>query len=153
VWSEFKIWIYGLIALIITSILFFVPFASPGKMEYQGAIDERKAGLIASIIIISSFMFCLPFSLFHWFGFPTIADAGLMLSLMTAFYSAFPFKPLEGKAIFQYERRLWLLTFLTSFTLFLCITLNLLPQIAYLLAGIIATVLFTVLLRSLKTQL
>jgi hypothetical protein len=152
VWSEFRIWIYGLVALIITSILFFVPFASPGKMEYQGAIDTRKAGLIASIIVLSSFMFCLPFSLFHWFGFPTLADAGLMLSLMTAFYSSFPFKPLEGKVIFHYNSQLWLLTFLTSFTLFLCVTLKALPQIAFLIVGIIATVLFIVLLRSLKTQ-
>jgi hypothetical protein len=152
VWSEFKIWVYGLIALIITSILFFVPFASPGKTEYQGDIDDRKAGLIALIIILSSLMLCLPFSLFHWFGFPTIADAGLMLTLMTAFYSAFPFKPLGGKAIFRYNRASWLLTFITSFTLFLCITLNILPQIAYLLMGIIAIALFTVLLRLLKTN-
>jgi hypothetical protein len=150
VWNEFKIWIYGLVAFIVTGILFFVPFASPGKMVYQGAIDERKAGLIASIIILSSLILCLPFSLFYWFGFPTIADAGLMMCLMTACYSAFPFKPLGGKAIFRYNWRLWLLTFLSTFTLFLCVTLNVLPQIAYLIAGITATVLFVALIRSLK---
>lgn len=151
-WSEFKIWIYGLVALIITGFLFFVPFASPGKMVYQGDIDKRKAGLIASLVILSSLILCLPFSLFHWLGFPTIADAGLMISLMTACYSAFPFKPLGGKAIFHYNWQLWLLTFLSSFTLFLSVTLNVLPQIAYLLVGITATALFITILRSLKTQ-
>ncbi len=152
-WSEFKIWIYGLVALIITGILFFVPFASPGKMVYQGAIDMRKAGLIASLVILSSLILCLPFSLFYWFGFPTIGDAGLMMCLMTACYSAFPFKPLGGKAIFHYDRRLWFLTFLSSFALFLSVTLNLLPQIAYLLVGIIATALFIALIRLFKTQI
>ena len=151
VWGEFKIWIYGLVAMITTGILFSVPFASPGKVEYQGDVDERKAGLKATMKILSFLMLGLPFSLFYSFGFATIADAGLMMSMMTACYSAFPFKPLEGEAVFHYKRSLWLLTFLSSFTLFLCVTLNVLPHTAYLLVGIIATVLFIVLLHSSKS--
>ena len=152
VWGEFKVWIYGLVAMITTGILFFVPFASPGRVEYQGDVDERKAGLIATMIILSFLMLGLPFSLFYSFGFATIADAGLMMSMMTACYSAFPFKPLEGEAVFHYKRSLWLLTFASSFTLFLCVTLDVLPHTAYLLVGITASVLFTALLRSARVR-
>lgn len=151
VWGEFKVWVYGLVALITTGILLSVPFASPGKVEYQGDVDERKAGLMATMKILSFLTLGLPFSLFYSFGLATIADAGLMMSMMTACYSAFPFKPLEGEAVFHYKRSLWLLTFLSSFTLFLCVTLNVLPHTGYLLVGIIATVLFTVLLHSGKS--
>jgi len=151
VWGEFKVWVYGLVAMITTGILFFVPFASPGKVEYGGDLDERKAGLKATMIILSFLMLGLPFYLLYSLGLTTIADAGLMMSVMTACYSAFPIKPLEGEAVFHYKRSLWLLIFVPSFTLFLCVTLNVLPQIAYLLVGIIATALFIVLLYSGKS--
>gem|GEM_PF-2821598 len=148
--AEFKIWLYGLASLIVTGILFLVPFASPGRVEYQGDIDDKKAGLTATLMILASLMLSLPFYLFHFLGFVTICDAGLMMSIMTACYSSFPFKPLQGEAVFHYKRSLWLITFLGSFSLFLCVTLNVLPHIAYLLVGIVATGIFTIILSHLR---
>jgi len=69
---------------------------------YQGDLDPKRAGLIATSKILSILILAIPSYLFHSLGFPTIGDAGLMMTMMTACYSAFPSKPLEGRAIICY---------------------------------------------------
>ena len=150
VWSEFKIWLYGLTALLITGIIFMIPFASPGRVEYQGDIDRKKAGLTATSKVLCILVLSIPFYLFYTFGFTTIGDAGLMMTMMTACYTAFPFKPLEGEAIFRYHKGLWIVIFFLSFSMFVCTILSLLPRVAYLLTGAAATLLFVGLILTLR---
>jgi len=150
VWSEFKIWLYGLTALLITGIIFMIPFASPGRVEYQGDIDRKKAGLTATSKVLCILVLSIPFYLFYTFGFTTIGDAGLMMTMMTACYTAFPFKPLEGEAIFRYHKGLWIAIFFLSFSMFVCTILSLLPRVAYLLTGAAATLLFVGLILTLR---
>lgn len=150
VWSEFKIWLYGLTALLITGIIFMIPFASPGRMEYQGDIDRKKAGLTATSKVLCILVLSIPFYLFYTLGFATIGDAGLMMTMMTACYTAFPFKPLEGEAIFRYHKVLWTAIFILSFSMFVCTILSLLPRVAYLLTGAAATLLFVGLILTLR---
>jgi len=152
VWSEFKIWLYGLAALLITGIVLMIPFASPGKVEYQGDLDRKKAGLIASSKILCILILAAPFYFFQILGFPTIADAGLMMTMMTACYSTFPSQPLEGRAIFTYNKSLWITIFLLSFSIFICTIFNLLPPLAYLFIGTTATILFLALILTLKRK-
>lgn len=153
VWSEFKIWLYGLISLLITGILFLTPFASPGKVEYQGVLDKKKAGLTATLTILYTLILTLPFYLFHVLGYVTTGDAGLMMCTMTACYSVFPFKPLEGEAIFSYHKGLWLTIFVASISLFLCTALKVLPLTIYLLVGIEVTFLFIMLISNLRREI
>ena len=42
VWCEFKIWLYGLASLLVTGILLMVPFASPGRRDYEGELSKKK---------------------------------------------------------------------------------------------------------------
>jgi hypothetical protein len=149
---EFKMWLYGLVALLITGIVFMIPFASPGKVEYQGDVDPKRAGLTATSKILCILILCIPFYLFYVVGFDTIADAGLMMAMMTACYSAFPVKPLEGKEIFRYNKGLWIVTFISSFSMFVFTIFSLLPHLAYLLAGTVATLLFVGLILTLKRR-
>jgi len=152
VWSEFKLWLYGLVALVITGIVFKIPFASPGKMEYQGDLDRKKAGLIATSEILCILILSIPFYLFYILGFTTMGDAGLLMTVMTACYSAFPFKPLGGEAIFRYHKGLWIATFILSFSMFICTILGLLPHVTYLLIGTATTLLFIGLILILKKE-
>jgi len=152
VWSEFKLWLYGLAALLITGIIFKIPFASPGKMEYRGDLNPKRAGLIAISEILCILISSIPFYIFHTVGLTTIGDAGLMMAMMTACYSVFPFKPFEGEAIFRYHKGIWVTTFFPSLSMFICTVFNLLPLFAYLLTGTTATLLFIVLILKLKKQ-
>jgi hypothetical protein len=150
--SKFKLWLYGLAALLITGILFRIPFASPGKTEYQGDLNPKKAGLIATSEILCILTLSIPFYLFHTLGFTTMGDAGLMITMMTACYSSFPFKPLGGEAIFKYHKGLWIATFILTFSMFICTILGLLPHVAYLLIGTATTLLFIGLILTLKRR-
>jgi hypothetical protein len=152
IWSEFKLWLYGLVALLVTGIIFKIPFASPRKMEYQGDLDRKRAGLIATSEILCIFILSIPFYLFYTLGFTTMGDAGLMVTMMTACYSSFPFKPLGGEAIFRYNKHLWVATFIPSFSIFICTILGLLPHAAYLVIGTATTLLFIGLILTLKKK-
>jgi len=94
----------------------------------------------------------IPFYLFHTLGFTTMGDAGLMITMMTACYSSFPFKPLGGEAIFKYHKGLWIATFILTFSMFICTILGLLPHVAYLLIGTATTLLFIGLILTLKRR-
>lgn len=146
VWSEFKIGLHGLAALLITGIVFLVPFAPIGKAEYQGDLDKRKSGLIGMMKILCILALNLPFYAFHVLGFTTVGDAGLLMAMMTACCFAFPFRPLEGEAIFRFSKISWIVVFASSFLLYLSIASKMLPYTVYLLSGLTATALFTALL-------
>jgi hypothetical protein len=128
---------------------FFVPFASPGKIEHQGDVNKRKAGLISLILAVSSdvvFAFCA----LHVAWFTNIADAGLVICLMTACYSSFPFKHLEGEKIFGYNKAFVACHISCKYILFSCIVLQVLPYVAYFLVGGFFLLVFAILLRWLK---
>jgi len=146
VWGEFKVWLYGLASLLVTGILLMVPFASPGRMDYEGELSKGKAGITAILSIVCSLTLAIPFYFFYVLGYVTLADAGLLVTMMAACYSAFPFNPLDGEAVFRYNKVVWLVTFTSCFVLFLSVLFNILPHIVYLAAGVVATALFVALL-------
>ena len=150
VWGEFKVWLYGLASLLVTGILLMVPFASPGRMDYEGELSKGKAGLTAILSIVCFLTLNIPFYFFHLLGYVTLADAGLLVTTMAACYSAFPFNPLDGEAVFRYNKVVWLVTFTSCFVLFLSVLFNILPHIVYLVAGVVATALFGALLWASK---
>jgi hypothetical protein len=140
--SDLKIWIYGLLSILTSGFIFLVPFASPCRTEYQGKLSKHKSGIIGIIKILSTLMLSILFYSFNILGFTTLADAGLVATFMTSTYSAFPFKPFEGEAVFQSNKLLWLSVFVPSFTLFISVIFNILPRTAYLVIGIIAFIIF-----------
>jgi len=142
VWCQFKIWLYGLIALTVSGLGFLLPFGSPGRTDYEGELDERKAGLAATLKILSTLTLTLPFYVFLILGYKIIGDSGLLIATMSAFYSAFPFKPLEGQAVYKYNKPLWLTGFVGTFILFTSATFDAFPHTIYLFAGLLAAALF-----------
>jgi len=142
VWCEFRIWLYGLIALTISGLGFLLPFGSPGRTDYEGELDERKAGLAATLKILCTLTLMLPFYAFLILGYKITGDSGLLIATMSAFYSAFPFKPLEGQAVYKYNKPLWLTVFAGTFILFTSTTFDAFPHTIYLFAGLLTAALF-----------
>jgi len=143
--AEFKIWLYGLIAFIISGLLFKIPFSTPGKASYQGSNVTKQ---ISGIIVISKMLWLLalliPFSALIMLGFKTIGDTGLLVNLMVIAYSLIPLKPLEGKEIYNYSKKAWLAFFVPVLLLFSTYILNLCPYIVYLAIGFISALLWIV---------
>jgi hypothetical protein len=142
VWCEFRIWLYGLIALVVSGFGFLLPFGSPGRTDYEGEFDLRKAGLIAALKIFCDLAFMVLFYAFSVLGYKVMGDAGLLIATMSAYYSSFPFKPLEGKAVYRYSKPLWVFLFAGALVLFISTSLNLLPSTIYLFGGLLAAALF-----------
>jgi hypothetical protein len=146
VWCEFRIWPYGLIALIVSGFGFLLPFGSPGRTDYEGNLDDGKAGLMATLKILSHLVLMLPFYVLLFLGYEVIGDAGLLVTAVSAAYSSFPFKPIEGQAIYRYSKPLWIAVFAGTFVLFISTTFKLLPSLSYLFIGLLAAALFAVIL-------
>jgi len=142
VWCEFRIWLYGLTALVVSGFGFLLPFGSPGRTDYEGKFDLRKAGLIAALKILCDLALMVPFYAFSVLGYKVMGDAGLLIATMYAYYSSFPFKPLEGKTVYTYSKPLWVFLFAGALVLFVSTSLNLLPSTIYLLGGLVAAALF-----------
>jgi len=141
VWCDFKIWLYGLAALVISGFGFLLPFGSPGRTDYEGDLDVDKAGIVAALKVFCDLMLMLPFWALLSLGYDVLGDTGLLMVTMSAYYSSFPFKPLEGEAIFRYNKLLWAGVFVGALALFISASLKLLPTVAYLIGGGAATVL------------
>ena len=142
VWCDFRIWLYGLVALLVSGFGFLLPFGSPGRTDYEGDLDVTKAGIVATLKVLCDLMLMLPFWALLSLGYTVLGDAGLLMATMSAYYSSFPFKPLEGQAIFRYNKPLWAGVFLGAFALFASTSLKLLPNTTYLVGGLLAATLF-----------
>jgi len=142
----FKVWLYGLVALIVSGFGLLLPFGSPGRTDYEGDLDVRKAALTATLKILCDLVLMLPFYAILALGYKIAGDAGLLIATMSAYYTSFPFRPLEGSAIYKYSKPMWAIVFLGSSFFFLSAALNLFPSIAYLLGGILAAVILVVVL-------
>jgi len=146
--SESKVWLYGVIAFLVSGLLFLVPFAGPSRSTYQcGEISKKTKGLLVLSKTLLFLTLSIPFSLLFIFGFMSLGDTGLLIILTTVSYSLIPIKPLEGKEIFDFDKKVWLATFAPLFLLFLGWVLHLLPHIVYLGVGLSSAFIWVVTFR------
>ena len=151
--SEFKVWLYGVIAFLVSGLLFLVPFAGPSRSVYQcGEISKKTKGLLVLSKMLLFLTLSIPFSLLFLLGFKTLGDTGLLISLTTICYSLIPIKPLEGKEIFDFDKKIWLAAFAPVFLLFLGWVLHLLPHIAYLGVGLSSLFIWAVIFRQVTSK-
>jgi PKD repeat protein/ABC-type branched-subunit amino acid transport system substrate-binding protein len=152
IWSQFRLWLWGIIALLITGFVFKVPFSSPSRMEIPKGLDPESAELHAISKTLCLFMSAIPFYLFDLMGNVMSGDAGRMMVMMGAFFSTLPLKPMEGEVIIKSDRKVWLALFLVSLTLFLGVVFDLLPHYAYLLVGIASLILYLVFVQYIQRK-
>ena len=119
VWAELKLWYFGLITFLITTIIFRVPFSSPTRSVFYGPKSSQKLSVVLSIgSIVISLVFSVLFYTLLLNGFFVIGSTGLAMCVISAFFDTFPVTPMRGKTIFDYNKIVWFCLFVFTFVLY-----------------------------------
>jgi hypothetical protein len=151
IYREFSLWKTGVLMFIVSGLLFLFPFSSPGVTRYQsGEISKQTKGLIVLSKTLILLTLMIPFTVLFLLGFRTIGDSGLMLTLMSAFFSLIPLKFLSGKAVFGYRKDVSLLALVLTGILFFSCTFKVLPMLTYLALGVASAFIAAIILKQLR---
>ena len=108
VWSEHKIWPFGLVLFLFTTFAFKVPFSSPTRSAHQDTeLTERYGAIASTIEILFSLGFSGLFFLLLQVGYVAVGGAGLAMCVIGSFFGSFPLSPMSGKDIFNHSKHLW----------------------------------------------
>lgn len=125
VWTEHRLWIFGLGTFLFSSLLLRVPFSSPSRVTHNSPkFTSRSLGLVSSSSVFIGLIFAALFYFFLINGFVLIGNIGLVMCLTMAFFETIPIPPMSGKDIYDWNKLLWILLFILSFVLYmLCLLL------------------------------
>jgi YVTN family beta-propeller protein len=119
VWSEHKIWPFGLVLFLFTTFAFRVPFSSPTRSVNQ---SEKSTKRLDAIVSASGIFISLAFAGFFFLlltgGYASIGGAGLDMCVIGSFFGTFPLTPMSGKDIFDHSKRLWAGLFIATLIIF-----------------------------------
>jgi len=112
VWTEHRLWYFGLAAFVLTTFAFRMPFSSPSRNLYHSPKFTVRLGVIlSSATILISLAFAGLFFALLVSGFAAVGATGLAMCLIGAFLDTFPVAPMNGKALFDHNRILWAVLF------------------------------------------
>jgi predicted neutral ceramidase superfamily lipid hydrolase len=115
VWTEFKLWYFGLVTFIITTFVFRVPFSSPTRsVNHAPKMTKRLSVTLSVFSIVMSLAFAGLFFVLLLTGNEVIGGTGLAMCLIGAFFDTFPISPLYGRKIFDYSKPVWAVLFVTT---------------------------------------
>ena len=125
VWSEYRLWYFGTIMFLVSSIVFKAPFASPSRIiHHSQKFTKRSVGLVSLTAVVVPLAFGAIFYMLFVNGFTLIGNMGLIICLTMAFFDIIPIPPMNGKDIYDWSKVLWLILFIASFALYaLCLLL------------------------------
>ncbi len=119
VWAEYKLWYFGVVMYIISTVAFRMPFSSPTRNVYHSKNMTAHIGFLLSCIGISVTLGFAGFFLFlQNAGFALIGSSGLGMCLIAAFFDTLPIKPMGGSYIFNYNKKYWTIMFITTMVLY-----------------------------------
>ena len=115
VWTEFKLWYFGLATFIITTFAFRVPFSSPTRnVSHSPKMTKRLSATLAIFSIVIALAFAGLFFILLLTGNTLVGGTGLAMCLIGAFFDTFPISPLYGKRIFDYSKPVWAALFVST---------------------------------------
>ncbi|HEY4674867.1 MAG TPA: VWA domain-containing protein [Candidatus Bathyarchaeia archaeon] len=125
VWTEHRLWYFGLAAFLLSTLAFRFPFSSPSRnTHYSSKFTKRSLGLVSSASIFVGLAFAIIFYVLLVSGFALIGSIGLVMSLTLAFFEALPIPPMNGKDIYDWSKLLWTALFVATFAFYvLCLLL------------------------------
>jgi Zn-dependent protease len=125
VWTEHRLWYFGLATFLLSTLVFKVPFSSPSRnVHYSTRFTRRSLGLVSAASIFIGFFFAIIFYIAFINGFTQVGSIGLVMSLTLAFFEALPIPPMNGKDIYDWSKGVWATLFASTFTLYiLCLLL------------------------------
>ncbi|PVX24894.1 MAG: hypothetical protein CW691_06155 [Candidatus Bathyarchaeum sp.] len=120
VWTEFKLWYFGLATFIITTFAFRVPFSSPTRsVNHSPKMTKRLSATLSIFSILATLAFAGLFFVLLLTGNTTIGGTGLAMCLIGAFFDTIPIAPLYGKKIFDYSKPVWVALFGVTLTFYI----------------------------------
>ena len=119
VWTEHKIWYFGLATFIVTTFAFRVPFSSPTRNVHYGPKYTKRAGaILSSASVLMSLAFAGFFGILLLGGSTVIGSTGLAMCIIGAFFDTFPIEPMSGKNILNHNKLLWASLFALTMALY-----------------------------------
>ena len=119
VWTEHKLWYFGLATFLVTTFAFRVPFSSPSRsVHYAPKFTKRLGAILSSAEIFVSLVFAGFFCFLLIGGFKVIGSVGLAMCIIGAFFDTFPIAPMSGRTIFDHSKILWTALFISTLALY-----------------------------------
>jgi len=119
VWTEYKLWYFGIIMFLVSTLAFRVPFSSPSrKAHHSENFTERLSGFLECAGIFITLAFAGLFFTMSRTQFTLIGSTGLAMCLISAFFDTFPIEPMSGKGIYKYNKAIWVTLFLGTLALY-----------------------------------
>ena len=119
IWTEHKLWYFGLATFIITTFAFRMPFSSPTRTVHYGPkFTERIGAVLSSASILISLAFAGFFGVLLLGGFTVIGGTGLAMCIIGAFFDTFPIQPMGGKEILNHSKPLWAGLFIVTLAVY-----------------------------------
>jgi hypothetical protein len=119
VWTEYKLWYFGLGLFLLSTLAFRTPFSSPTRtVHHSRNFTERLGGFLSCAALFITLGFGAIFFVLFKSGFALIGGTGLSMCLISAFFDTFPIEPMGGKNIYKYNKLLWGILFIFTLTLY-----------------------------------
>jgi hypothetical protein len=119
VWTEYKLWPFGLGLFLLSTLAFRTPFSSPTRtVRHSKNFTDKLAGFLSVAAIFITLGFGALFFVLYKSGFALIGGTGLAMCLISAFFDTFPFEPMGGKDVYKYNKTLWAILFVITLGLY-----------------------------------
>jgi Zn-dependent protease len=119
VWTEHRLWYFGLAMFLLTTFAFGIPFSSPSRSVYNSPkFTKRLEGIVSSAAVLVTLAFAAFFFALLISGFTLIGSTGLAMCIIMAFLDTFPVAPMNGKAIYEENKVAWAALFIATLALY-----------------------------------
>ncbi len=118
VWTEHRIWFYGLTMFLASTLVFKTPFSSPSRNVHNSTnLNKRTVGLLASSSVLIGLVLAAIFYAFLIIGVPFIGEIGLGMCLLMALFDSMPIKAMNGGDIYDWSKAICILLFIITMAL------------------------------------
>ena len=120
VWTEYKLWYFGIVMFVLTTLLLKTPFSTPARyVSYSPKYTPEVGKTLAVASVLLSLSFAGLFFALLVSGFVLIGSTGLAMCVIDALFGTFPFPPMYGRLIFNASKKQWLILFLATLSVYL----------------------------------
>jgi hypothetical protein len=152
--KKFCLWPSGVVALLISGLVFLFPFSMPWITKFEGLnLSSKSKALMMLLKTLILLILAIPFSVLIMVEAEEIGHAGLLIVLAWTGSALIPLKPMAGKFIYDYKKGLSALALALILILLIGFTVAFFEPIVYLIVGIMSVILSATTLIFLKKSL